>query len=234
MCFLACVHTKLLQSCPTLCDPMDCPTLWHPMEPARFLCPWDSPGNNSGVGCHALLQGIFPTEIQGWNSCLLSLLHWQVGSSPLAPPEKPISWNKYQIIWHFSLLSIQWNKFIQLHIVKKHANEFLNHILYDCSSCICWDLYGEKYKLPCYCCAIRISFLSLTVKCQIWTRHSKTSWNSLSLFRGILSTLQFIIILLLTWLSLLLNPNFFIGHLLLSCLLLLPLDWWFIEVRDHV
>ena len=27
MCFLACVHTKLLQSCPTLCDPMDCPTL---------------------------------------------------------------------------------------------------------------------------------------------------------------------------------------------------------------
>ena len=36
---------------------------------ARFLCPWDSPGKNTGVGCHFLLQGIFP--IQGSNSCLL-------------------------------------------------------------------------------------------------------------------------------------------------------------------
>ena len=29
---------------------------------ARLLCPWDSPGKNTGVGCHALLQGIFPTQ----------------------------------------------------------------------------------------------------------------------------------------------------------------------------
>ena len=27
--------------------------------PARLLCPWDSSGKNTGVGCHALLQGIF-------------------------------------------------------------------------------------------------------------------------------------------------------------------------------
>ena len=29
---------------------------------ASFLCPWDSPGKNAGVGCHALLQGIFLTQ----------------------------------------------------------------------------------------------------------------------------------------------------------------------------
>ena len=29
----------------------------------RLLCPWDSPGKNTGVSCHALLQGIFPTRI---------------------------------------------------------------------------------------------------------------------------------------------------------------------------
>ena len=29
----------------------------HGLEPARLLCPWDSPGMNTGVGCHALLQG---------------------------------------------------------------------------------------------------------------------------------------------------------------------------------
>jgi len=26
------------------------------------LCPWDSPGKNTGAGCHFLLQGIFPTQ----------------------------------------------------------------------------------------------------------------------------------------------------------------------------
>ena len=38
------------------------------LQPARFLCPWDSPGKNTGVDCHAL-QGIFPT--QGSNPSLL-------------------------------------------------------------------------------------------------------------------------------------------------------------------
>ena len=42
-----------------------------------------------GVGCHALLQGIFPT--QGSNLRLLRLLHWQAGSLPPALPGKPSS-----------------------------------------------------------------------------------------------------------------------------------------------
>ena len=46
------------------------------LYPARPLCPWDSPGKNTGVGCHALLQGIFPT--QGPKPHFLGLLHWQV------------------------------------------------------------------------------------------------------------------------------------------------------------
>ena len=32
------------------------------LQPARLLCPWDSPGKNTGVGCHVLLQRTFPTE----------------------------------------------------------------------------------------------------------------------------------------------------------------------------
>ena len=40
-----------------------CLTLWpHGLKPARLLCPWDSPGKNTGVGCHALLQGLFLTQ----------------------------------------------------------------------------------------------------------------------------------------------------------------------------
>ena len=48
-----------------------CPTPWQPhgLQPAGLLCPWDLPGKNTGVGCHFLLQGIFPT--QRWNPSLL-------------------------------------------------------------------------------------------------------------------------------------------------------------------
>ena len=52
----------------------------------RLLCPWDSLGINTGVGCYALFQEIFPTQESNQN--LLGLLHWQVGSLPLAPPWK--------------------------------------------------------------------------------------------------------------------------------------------------
>ena len=58
------MHAKSLQLCPTLCNPMD-------LQPTRLLCPWGCSGRNSGVGCHFLLQGIFPT--QGSNLGLLSL-----------------------------------------------------------------------------------------------------------------------------------------------------------------
>ena len=57
------------------------------LSPARLLCPWDSPGKNTGLGGHDLLQGIVPT--QGLNPPLLHLLHWQAGSLPLMPPGKP-------------------------------------------------------------------------------------------------------------------------------------------------
>ena len=52
------------------------------------LCPWHSLGMNTGVGCHAFLQGIFPTQES--NLHFLSLLHWQAGSLPLLPPKNPI------------------------------------------------------------------------------------------------------------------------------------------------
>ena len=44
-------------------------SMW--LQPARLLCPWDSPGQSTGVGCHFLLQGIFLT--QGLNLLLLHL-----------------------------------------------------------------------------------------------------------------------------------------------------------------
>ena len=45
----AAAAAKLLQSCPTLCNPGD-------GKPTRLPRPWDSPGKNTGVGCHFFLQ----------------------------------------------------------------------------------------------------------------------------------------------------------------------------------
>ena len=56
------------------------------LQPSSFLCPWNSLDKNTGVGCLALLQGIFPT--QGLTQHLLCFLHCQVDSLPLAPPGK--------------------------------------------------------------------------------------------------------------------------------------------------
>ena len=70
-----------LQSCPALCDPMDC-------SPSGSSVHGDSPGENTGVGCYALLLGIFPSSHTS-NPHLLQPLHWYVGPIPLAPPGKP-------------------------------------------------------------------------------------------------------------------------------------------------
>ena len=59
-----CVCAKSLQLCPTLCN-LDC-------SPPGLCVHRDSPSTNTGVGCHGLLQGIFPT--QGSNVSLFSLL----------------------------------------------------------------------------------------------------------------------------------------------------------------
>ena len=50
----------------------------HQLQPTGLLCPWGSPGKNTRVGSHCLLQGIFPS--QGLNLCLLCLLHWKADS----------------------------------------------------------------------------------------------------------------------------------------------------------
>ena len=55
---------KSLQSCPTLCDPID-------GSPPGLPRPWDSPGKNTGVGCHCLLQCMkVKSEREVAQSCL--------------------------------------------------------------------------------------------------------------------------------------------------------------------
>ena len=58
-----------------------------PWTVTRLLCPWGFPGKSTGVGCHYLLQGIFPT--QGSNT---GLLHCRQMLCPLSQEGNPASW----------------------------------------------------------------------------------------------------------------------------------------------
>ena len=86
---------KSLQSCLTLCDPMDCSLPGSSVH-------GDSLDKNTGAGCHALLQGSSLPRDQnpypGIEPGSLSLLHWQVGSLPLAPTVQVDTATTYNVV----------------------------------------------------------------------------------------------------------------------------------------
>ena len=79
-CFCYCESESV--SCSVVSD-----SLWpHGLQPARVLCPWDSPRKNTGAGSHSFLRGIFPT--QGSNPGLLhcrQILYWGTREAPRLP-----------------------------------------------------------------------------------------------------------------------------------------------------
>ena len=80
---------KSLQSCPTLCDPID----WT-MQATRLPRPWDSPGKNTGVGCHFLLQCMkVKSESEVAQSCPTLSAPWTAAYQ--APPSMGFSRQEY-------------------------------------------------------------------------------------------------------------------------------------------
>ena len=63
------------------------------LQTPRLLCPWHSSGKNTGVHCHFLFQGIFPT--QRLNLHLLHLLHWQADCLPLSHTCGLLAWVQF-------------------------------------------------------------------------------------------------------------------------------------------
>ena len=112
------VKVKVPQSCPTLCDPMD-------LKLSRLLCPWDSPGKNTGVGSLSLLQGNFPT--QGLNP---GLLHCRWILYQLSHQGSPGKWWK-----------------------GKQSGLFINSNCYSTPASYCHRLASGEFK-PRFLCAI--------------------------------------------------------------------------------
>ena len=78
---------KSLQSCLTLSDPID-------GSPPGSPCPWDSPGKNTGVGCHVLLQCMkVKSESEVAQSCPTLATPWTAAHQ--APPSMGFSRQEY-------------------------------------------------------------------------------------------------------------------------------------------
>ena len=92
-----CMCAKLLQSCLTLCALINCSSSGSSVH-------GDFPSKNTRVNCHALLQGIFP--IQGLNSHLLYLLHWQVDSLSLVSLGKLVYVSNVEQLHRMDLINV--------------------------------------------------------------------------------------------------------------------------------
>ena len=83
----AAAAAKSLGSCPTLCDPKR-------QQPTRLPCPWDSPGKNTGVGCHFLFQcRKVKSESEVAQSCPTLVTPWTAAYQ--APPPMGFSRQEY-------------------------------------------------------------------------------------------------------------------------------------------
>ena len=131
------------------------------LHPARLLCPWDSLDKSTRVGCHALLQGIFPT--QGSNP---GLLHCRQ-SLPLSHQGSPKTYReprdtrkdaqhhwssgkfKSKPQWAITSYLSRWllSKRQQMTSVGQHVKKTLTHCWWECKLVqSLWKLYGGSSK----------------------------------------------------------------------------------------
>jgi len=112
---MLCVLCLVAQSCLTLCDPTGCS---H----------GDSPGKNTGVGCHALLQGFFPT---------------QEDSLPAELPGKPIIPSAVPSPYSATNCS---NLYHDVHAAKPHL--WARSVLLTSKGLLCWLYSNEHPRNP--------------------------------------------------------------------------------------
>ena len=140
--------------CSDMCDSLQPQGL----QPTRFFCVWDFPGKNTGVGCHFLLQEIFPN--QGSNPQFSSLIHWQVGSLLLVPPGKP---EKCKLKQQWCTIT-NWSKWPVKNSKKVNAGEVVEKketLLH------CW-------KMLCLWRMVQFSSVKLLSRVQLFA----TPWNT--------------------------------------------------------
>ena len=96
----------------TLCTVLMCSvmsdSLWpHGLQPSRLLCTWNSPGKSTGVDCHTLLQGIFPTQgsNSGFGHCRRILYHLNHQGTSLSN-SKYIIHTVHYLLWLINFITV--------------------------------------------------------------------------------------------------------------------------------
>ena len=146
----------------------------HGLQPARFLCPWNSPGKSTGVGSHSFLQGIFLTQGSnlGLPHCRQILFHLSHQGSPMlhtkqSKQSKTISTLKVEFKGWEGLIKKRWemldNKYDLLldqsvQASQLQAMKFSSKQLLGASGCC----QSEAY----FCPSIEIASRSLGAVCR--------------------------------------------------------------------
>ena len=127
----------------------------HGLQPARFLCPWDSPGKNIEVGCHFLLQRIFPTQESnpGLLHCRQILYQLNYEESPkegvchlIMPPQAYALCNPlvYRQAWSLPAQTPEWPSLIsEPNFSSSQQSNSFHHI----SSSMTFNLLGFQQSL---------------------------------------------------------------------------------------
>ena len=107
-------------------------TLWA--VAGWLLSSWNSPGENTGVDCHALLRG--SSQPRDQTCCLLGLLHWQAGSLPPAPPGNTLlAVSSVLVNQHCIFNNVVWNRhtlpWLGRHGLGPHETLPSNHIIFN-------------------------------------------------------------------------------------------------------
>ena len=144
-CFLClCLVAQL---CPILCDPI----VYSLPDPS---VPRDSPGKNTGVGCHALLQEIFPT--QGLNPRLPHCRHILYHLSHQGNPASSVQFSSVQLLSHVQLSATPWTAARQASLSITNSQSLLK-------------LMSIESVMPSNCQASVCSSVLCLVTAKIWS-----------------------------------------------------------------
>ena len=158
----------LSQSYQTLCDPRDC-------SPPGSSSHGDSPGKNIGVGCHALFQGIFPTQglLESSSSSQgINLKRWIVSVRKM---RQPLSFLGVPIYFKFKIIFYTFTKALEVwHFQFPLTQIYYLHeslLLFKQSSCFSDSLgisFAIYYLLPLMCPIVNVITLYLMLHSSVY------------------------------------------------------------------
>ena len=118
------------------------------LQPARLLCPWNSPGKKTGVGCHFFTQGIFPTQRQN-----LGLLHCRQILYHLSHQESHNNLGLCLIIKHINtpILIKTTTHNIKIKVRRRKLHNYYAYFSLSIVFCIACNFYNENAPVKYLC-----------------------------------------------------------------------------------